>query len=188
MGEPAVGTLDLGPDTQLPGPSSSSATPSRWSDRVSTPVIAKLELDLEVLALEKSDHPLQCVSRRRRHPELIALNRGLHLLEALVLHRLHNALGDVLRDALSESDGAAYTLPGCLLDVTHLEVLHRHAALDHLRLQHIHQRVHSVFIIRAQPNLGLGPVERHLAVGPLEVVALGDLLEGLIDGIIDLLE
>src|SRR4051812_30864825 len=39
-GEPAVGTLDLGPDTQLPGPSSSSATPIRWSDRVSAAVIA----------------------------------------------------------------------------------------------------------------------------------------------------
>ena len=85
-------------------------------------------------------------------------------------------------------DGAAHRLAGALDQVADLEVLHRHAALDHPGLQHVEQRVHPELVVRREPDLRLGPVELDGAVGALEVVSLGDLLQGLVHGVVDLLE
>ena len=97
-------------------------------------------------------------------------------------------LADVLGDALGELDRAPHRLAGGGHQLAHVEILDRHAALDHPRLQHVDQGVHPELVVRGQPDLGLGPVELDGAVGALEVVALGDLLQRLIDGVVDLLE
>ena len=78
--------------------------------------------------------------------------------------------------------------PVAAIELPHVEVLHRHAALDHPGLQHVHQRVHPELVVGRQADLGLGTIELDGAVGALEVVALGDLLQRLVDRVVDLLE
>ena len=89
---------------------------------------------------------------------------------------------------MGEAHGAPHALAGGGLEVAHLEILHRHSALDHLGLEHVHQRIHPELVVRRKTNLRLGPVEVHFTMGAFEIVALGDLLDGLIDGIVHLLE
>src|SRR5688572_7237927 len=99
---PTVRAEGTDPDTQLARATSSSGNPNRRRLGWSAPVVAKLELDPEILASEERNHRLELVSGRCRHPDLIPLNRRLNFLETVVFDRLHHALGGVLRDALSE--------------------------------------------------------------------------------------
>ena len=78
--------------------------------------------------------------------------------------------------------------PVAAIELAHVQILDRHAALDHARLEDVDQRVHPEFVVGRESNLGLGTVELDGAVGALEVVALGDLLQRLIDGVVDLLQ
>src|SRR5215211_1514681 len=58
----------------------------------SAAVVAKLELDAEILAPEHRDDRLELVAGGARHPDLVALDRRLGLLEAAVLDRLDDLL------------------------------------------------------------------------------------------------
>src|SRR5215208_2315418 len=112
---PAVGALGRAPDTQLSGASSSSPTPRRRTTCGSAAVVAKFELDPEILAFEERDHGLQLVARRRGHPDFITLDARLHLLESLVLDCLDDSLRDILRNPLGECQRATDALSCRLL-------------------------------------------------------------------------
>jgi hypothetical protein len=60
--------------------------------------------------------------------------------------------------------------------------------LDHAGLEHVDQGVHPELVIGRQPDLGLGTIELDGAVGALEVVALRDLLQRLVDGVVHFLQ
>src|SRR3954451_9813230 len=175
------------PDTQLTETTSSRGSASRRIGS-SAAVIAKLELDSEILAPKKGDHPLQFVPRGSSDPHLVSLNGSLHLLEALVLDRLDDALRRVLRNALCQLDRAANTLTSGCFQLTQVQIFSGHTTLDHLRLQHIDQGLHAVLVVRAQSDFRFGPIEIDGTVSALEVITLSDLLDCLIHCVVDLLQ
>ena len=83
-----------------------------------------------------------CSSSRdgERDAHLIALNRRLHLLHLRVLDRGGDLLRRVAVERHLELDVAAHRVAAGLLDLADVEVLHRHAALDELRLHDVEQR------------------------------------------------
>jgi hypothetical protein len=97
-------------------------------------------------------------------------------------------LGRVLRNPLGKLDGAPHRLPRGRHRLPHVEVLHRDAALDHPALQHVQQRIHPELVVRGEADLRRRAVELDGAVGTLEIVALADLLQRLVDRVVDLLE
>src|SRR6476660_8690912 len=113
----------------------------------SAAIIAKLELDAEVLTTEQRDDGLQLVPGRAGHPDLVPLNRRLRLLEATVLDGLDDLLPHVLRDALGELDRAPDRLPGRGHHLTEIEILHRNPTLDHSGLEDVHQRLHPELVV-----------------------------------------
>src|SRR6476660_1778205 len=70
------------------------------------PVVSELQLDTEILRLEQANRRLQLVLRGRRDPQLIALDRGLDLLELLVLDVLHDVVRRFDRNPLLQRDRA----------------------------------------------------------------------------------
>jgi hypothetical protein len=77
---------------QLESAPTSSAAVDRQGLIVLAPVVAKLELEPEVLALEEGDDVLQLVARGSGYPHFVTLDGGLNLLETTILDRLHNSL------------------------------------------------------------------------------------------------
>jgi hypothetical protein len=73
---------------------------------------------------------LQVVLGRRRHADLIALDRGLHLLELRVLDRGGDLLGRVRVERSLELDLARDAVAARGLDVADVQVLDRDPALD----------------------------------------------------------
>src|SRR5574337_217592 len=92
-------------------------------------IVAEPELDPEVRAPEKGDHPLQFVLRRARDPELIALDRNLDLPESPVPDRALDRLCRLRRNALGEGGEHPHRLAGGRLGLADLQVLERHAPL-----------------------------------------------------------
>ena len=72
------------------------------------------------------------------------------------------------------------------LDDAVVEVLDRHVALHELRLQHVDDGLHLEVVGRGDGDVLLVPGDLGLAV--LEIVALGDLLAGLVERVVDLLQ
>src|SRR5207244_2434253 len=68
----------------------------------SSAVVPEFELEPELLGPQERDYLLELVLGGRLHPDLLALDRGLRLLELLVLERLDDRLGLLLWDALGE--------------------------------------------------------------------------------------
>jgi hypothetical protein len=134
----------------------------------------RTELDPEVRRPEGLHHGLQLVLGGARDAHLVALDLGLHLPVPAGLDGLDDLPGGVGVDALRDADGAPDAAPRRRVEVPHLEVLDRHAALDQATLEHVEQGLHPELVIRLEPELGLGAVERDGAVGP-EVVPLADL-------------
>jgi hypothetical protein len=165
-----------------------SANQSRRRAARSAAVVAKFELDPEVLSLEEGYDRLQLVSRRRGDSDLLALNAGLNLLESLVLDGFDHPLGHILRNALRQRERSPDALTGRHFEIAELQVFHWNSALDHLGLEHVNQGIHPEFVIGAQTDLAFGPIEIDGAVGAFEVVPLRDLFVGLVHGVIDLLQ
>src|SRR5207244_878271 len=154
----------------------------------SSAVVPELELEPELLGPQERDYLLELVLGRRLHPDLLALDRGLRLLELLVLDRLDDRLGLLLRDPLSQLDLAPYCVVRRRRVGPQLEVLLRYAALDDLLLQHVEQRLHLEIVVGDEREGDGRAVERDRALRALEVVTLGHLLRGLIHGVVDFLE
>src|SRR6266540_2244542 len=152
------------------------------------PVVPEPELDAEILGAQECDDFLELVLGGSRDADLFALNRGLGFLEFLVLDRLHNRLCFFLRDPLGELDLAPHGVVRRRSDRAELHVFHRHAALDHFRLQDVEQRFHLEVVIRNQSQRGLGTIKTQRRLRAFEVVALDDFFRGLIDGVVDFLK
>src|SRR4029453_9194138 len=108
-GRPGPGVQPWRAPAAPPGPAGGgtrrgrpSPPPPARSRRRSAAVVAKLELDAEILAAQMAHDRLQLVAGRAAHAHFIALDTGLGLLEAPVLHGLHDLLRDVAGDALRE--------------------------------------------------------------------------------------
>ena len=118
----------------------------------------------------------------------VALDACRGFTKSAVFDRSDDFLGGVPGDPLREGDGTAHGAPRPLDRVADGQILHRHAALDQPAPEHVQQRIHAEAVIGGQADLRLRPVEVDGAVGSLEVIALADLLERLIDGVIHFLE
>src|SRR5712691_1443887 len=104
LGSPACGPGGGTGAGGLAQPKATAATVAHAILFRSAAVIAKLELDAEVLPSEEGDHRLQIVLRRARHPDFFALDAGARLAKPGVLDRLHDLLRGVRRDSLREGD------------------------------------------------------------------------------------
>ena len=109
-------------------------------------------------------------------------------VEALILDGFHDLLGAVLGNALGESDDPPDRRARSGDQVSDPEIPDGHSPLDHLGAQDVQQSFHPEIIVGGQANLGLGPVELHSRGAAFEIVPLRDLLQGLIDGFIHLLQ
>src|SRR6476646_6845269 len=130
VGSPALGPgVGAGPGG-LAQPNTTAPTTAQTTLFRSAAVIAKLELDAEVLPTEKRHHGLKVVLGRARHPDLVALDAGGGFAKARVLDRLDDLLRGVGGNPLSEGDRQANRAAGGLDRLPDLEVLHRHTPLD----------------------------------------------------------
>src|SRR5206468_7076096 len=79
------------------GPGRPGARRPRTARRAaSSAVVPEFELEPELLGPQERDYLLELVLGGRLHPDLLALDRGLRLLELLVLERLDDRLGLLL--------------------------------------------------------------------------------------------
>src|SRR5262249_25805489 len=141
--------------------------------------------DPEVGLTDELHRGLQVVTLLPRHPQLVALDRDLDL-ELRPLHDLDDLARLVGGNALLQLDpllGRAHR-PG--LDRTFLQRLERHLPLGELLLQYLAQGPDLEVVGRAQQQRLLFALDGR--VGALEVEALPDLAQGLVDGVVDLLE
>src|SRR5690349_11682306 len=106
------------PDTQPRQRTSPRGRAKRHQGSGSVAIVAKLELDPEVLSPEKRDHRLKLIARGCRHSDLITLDGRLNFLEALILDGLHHAFGDFLWNRLSQADSLPHTLAGGRLELS----------------------------------------------------------------------
>src|SRR5262250_3258294 len=180
-----LGSPALGPGTAA-GPGGLGAQPNATAPMTaqatlfrSAAVIAKLELDAEILAAEQRNDGLELVLGRARDPDLVALNAGGGLPESRVLDGLHDLLRGVGGNALGERDGPANRAAGGFDRLSDLEILHRHAPFDQTTTKHIEQCVHAKRVVGREPNFCFRSVELDDTVSALEVITLADLLEGL---------
>jgi CheY-like chemotaxis protein len=119
---------------------------------------------------------------------LIRLDRGLHLLQLLILEELHDLARGVGGDALLQRDHAAHASAAGRLDVAGLEVLHRHVATDEPALDDFPDRLHFEVVVGDDRDGILCAAEIDLRTRSLEVVALNDLLASLVQGVVDFLQ
>src|ERR1035437_430306 len=151
-------------------------------------VVPEMELYAHVLRAQERDDSLQFVARRRAHAHLLALDGGLHLLEFLVLDGGGDLFGRLGVERLLQLDLAAERVTAGRLDLADIQVLHGNAALDQFGLHDVEERAHAHIVVGEQRDQPLGAFELDLDLGALEVVALGDLLAGLVHRVVDLLK
>ncbi len=164
-----------------------SATPEvdDLREKSRLPVVHELQGDLEVLALEQSDHFLQVVALLARNPEFFALDLCLDALGTLVADGLGDLLGLLGVDTLDQGAGDLVRLarPD---DLAGVERLQGDVAADELFLEHLESGLCAFLGIGGDHDvLFTGPFD--LGVGATEVVALRQLFGRLIEGVVDLL-
>ncbi|QCU77413.1 hypothetical protein E7744_03660 [Citricoccus sp. SGAir0253] len=143
------------------------------------------ELQVGVLeALEQGDGVLEVVARLRGHAQLVALDGGLDRLRRLVADELGDLLGRGLVDALLDP-GLEPVLLARGVRLAGVQGLQRDVALDELGLEHVQHRLHALL----GGGLHQDPLAAEVDLGAhaLEVVALRDLLLGLVQRVADLL-
>src|SRR5688572_14640437 len=150
------------------------------------PVVAKLQRDAEIFRSQRLHGALQIVFRRRADAHLIALDRGLHLLQLEILQVFDDLPGRVGRNALLQRNYLPHRAAGGRLDVTALEVLHRDVALDQPRLQHVPDRFEPEVVFGGERQRGRLLIEIDRGGRALEIEALADFLARLVDGVVDL--
>src|SRR5690606_33854219 len=172
------GTAAGRPGTDARGPPSGRGT--------GLPVVRELQRDVEVGALEQRDHGLQVVAGLARDPDLVARDLRLHGLGALVADDLGDLLRVLARQPLLEGRREPVLLAGRLgLLVARVERLEGDAPLDELGLEHVEDREHALRRVRDHDDAVAAPRDRRADVA--EVVALRDLLGGLVERVVDLL-
>jgi hypothetical protein len=137
-----------------------------------------------VVGSQQRLHLLERVARLRRDPQLVTLDRGRYL-ELRGLDLLDHGLCLVGGDAVDERDVEAVVAARSRLGFVVVERLQADLALDQLGLEHVERRHDALFGVRADGDAVARPLHRR--AGVLEVVALRDLLGGLVDRVVDLL-
>src|SRR4051794_35108000 len=149
-----------------------------WGRPASIPEIRELQGDAEVLLLQRRDHRLQVVSLLAGHPHLLALGLRRDALGAFALDEAVDGPGLIGADARLDGDGLPDGALGRLLDLSVVERLERHVALDELLLEDLHDRFQPVFGGRVQPDLLAAQLDGR--TGVLEVEPRRDLAAGLV--------
>src|SRR5437867_5474224 len=147
--------------------------------------VRELESDAEVVSAQELDHGLQIVPLLAGDADLIPLDRHLHLPLG-VLHELHDLAALVGRDALLQVHALLRAARRAGLDGPRLHRLQRNLAAGQLLAQDLTESAHLV-VVRGQQveRVLLAP---ELRLGVLEVEALPDLAQGLVDCVVDLLQ
>ena len=143
-------------------------------------VVDELEVDVEVGGLEHGDNVLQVVARLGGNAQLVALDGCLHALGALLADHLGDLLCLVLGDAFLNGALDAGFLAGGV-GLARVQGLQGDAALDQLRLEHIQYGQGALFGVCLNEDLVAGVVD--FCADAAEVVALGDFLLGLVQGV-----
>ena len=152
-----------------------------------TPVIAKLQLDAEILSLEQVNRrPQLCLSRATRF-ELIALNRGLDLLEFLVLDG-SRCRAPLRSEPLLQRDRARHEPAGHGSTSPAFKFLTGTPRRTIRGLQDVPDGFHLEVIVREDLDDVLGALEVDRCFRSLEVVALRELFPRLVDRVVDLLQ
>src|SRR5690606_30384447 len=136
--------------------------------------------------LEQRDDRLQVVAALGADAHLVALDLGLDALGELVADQLGDLLGDLAAQALLDGAGELVLLAGGLgLAVAEVERLERDAAAEQLGLEDVDDRLDALGGVRLHDHGLARPRDRGADVA--EVVALRDLLRGLVERVVDLL-
>src|SRR5258708_9790882 len=150
-------------------------------------IVAELEGTAEIMFAELPKGFLKFILGGGRRAELIGHDRRLDLLQLLFFQEFHDVLGRFRRNSLLESHDPPDRIVGRALDRPGCQVLGRHAAPNHACLQDLPQRRHLELVVGRQDDRVLLRIELDGRARPLEVVALGELLARLADGVVDLL-
>ena len=128
---------------------------------------------------------LQVVLALGCDPQQVALDAGGHL-ELLVLDGGHRFLGLLHGDAVHQLGALAHDAAAARGGVLQLDAAQAEAALDQLALEHVHHALEAALAVALQLQLlGLAvqvQLERHAP----EVETGGQLLQGLVDGVLQL--
>src|SRR5207253_6575349 len=87
-----------------------------------------------------------------------------------------------------ERNLATHGIAAGWFDFAGVEILDGDTPLDEFRLKDIPQRVHLVVVLGGKRDLSAGAIQLDGSRRSLEIVALRDLLLGLVNGVVDLLE
>jgi hypothetical protein len=144
------------------------------------PIIRKLKRRRPIALLDQLHNRLQVILGLGRHPQGIALDRGLNLGQ-LIANCLRDFLGDVLLNAFLEFDRLANSGPACRLGGAWIEDFQRDIPLAGFGVNDRHHRVQ---------GKGAGGVdvdffgfELNFGFAVFQVVARFDFTLGLIDRI-----
>src|SRR5690606_27518459 len=147
-------------------------------------VVDELQVDVQIAALEQGDDGLQIVAALGLHAQLVALDLALDALGALVADDLADLLRVLAGDAVLErGDDAVLLAAG--EGLAGFQALQGDAALDELGLEHVEHGLGALLGVRLDEDLLAAPGDGR--VGALEVVALLDLLAGLVQCVFGLL-
>jgi len=133
---------------------------------------------------QQGDDLLQRVAILAGDAHDVGVDAGLHL-ELGILNELDDFFRLLNGDALLHFDLLADGAAGGRLDFAVLEGLERDVALGQLALKNVGDGLELVVVGAGESELGFA-VELDVGVRPLEVVALGDLLERLLNGVLNL--
>src|SRR5262249_29140477 len=153
-------------------------------ERSGVAVVGELQGDAEVLVLDHRDDLLQIVAILSGHADLVFLDRGLHL-DLAVLDETHDLPGLLDGDALLDGDLLPERAAGRLFHLAVVQGLERDATLVELRLEDIDDGLELHLVGHGQRDVG--PLELHLVLRALEIVAGVDLAPRLIERVRDLL-
>src|SRR6266511_943480 len=147
-------------------------------------VVAELEGEAFVVVFEEGDGLLEVVPALDRDAELVVLDLRLDL-EAGLADGLGERLGLVLGDPLDERALNAVGAAAGGLGLAALQGLERDLAPHELVLEDVQGGLGALVGLRGDRDTVAGPLDR--SAGVLEVEPLGQLLLGLVQGVVDFL-
>ena len=173
--------IPAGPGTGKGRKPDSRATP--YAAAASVAEIHILQRLLELQPAYQRDRLLQIVALLARDPELVALDRSLHL-ELAVLDRADDALAEFLIDALAQRHGLAHALPGGFLWILEVERAGIDLPPHHMHAQEFLDLAQLQLVIGKNGERAFGALDRGFAA--LEVEARRDLACQPGEGVVDL--
>src|SRR3546814_5870676 len=162
--------------------------PRRGSVRSRSALVAEvlvLQRLLDLQALYKGNGVLQIVALLAGDAQAVALDRRLHL-QLAALQLLHDALGEILADALLDGDELAHGVAGGLFRLAEIAGAGIDLAPRQIGAQQLVHLAQLQVVVGEEGEDGLLALDR--AVRALEVVARADLPLHAGDGVVDFVE